>query len=67
VRTPKLQAKVLAAIKPRTQDGSTHWSCRKLASSFQLAYTPFNGFWRKPMCARIDWNVTMASNEPDLE
>src|SRR5580658_4025933 len=31
VRTPKLQAKVLAAIKEGPKDGSTHWSCRKLA------------------------------------
>jgi hypothetical protein len=28
VRTPKLQAKVLAAIKEGPKDGSTHWSCR---------------------------------------
>jgi hypothetical protein len=31
VRTPRLQAKVLAAIKDGPKDGSTHWSCRKLA------------------------------------
>ena len=30
VRTPRLQARVLAAIKEGPQDGSTHWSCRKL-------------------------------------
>src|SRR6202522_1446662 len=35
VRTPKLQAKVLAAIKEGPKDGSTHWSCRKLAAKFQ--------------------------------
>src|SRR3977135_1375309 len=37
VRTPKLQAKVLAAIKEGPTDGSTHWSCRKLASRFQVS------------------------------
>ena len=58
VRTPKLQAKVLAAIKEGPKDGSTHWSCRKLAANFTSAKTPFNGFWRKPMCARIGWNAT---------
>jgi transposase len=58
VRTPKLQAKVLAAIKEGPKDGSTHWSCRKLASKFHGAKTPFNGFSRKPMCVRIGWNVT---------
>src|ERR1700719_354207 len=34
VRTPKLQAKVLAAIKEGPKDGSTHWSCRKIARRF---------------------------------
>jgi putative transposase len=35
VRTPKLQAKVLAAIKEGPKDGSTHWSrkARKIESS----------------------------------
>src|SRR6202011_4866704 len=37
VRTPKLQAKVLAAIKEGPKDGSTHWSCRKLASRFHVS------------------------------
>src|SRR5215471_6470243 len=31
VITPKLQAKVLAAMQRKPVDGSTHWSCRKLA------------------------------------
>src|ERR1043166_4199919 len=37
VRTPKLQAKVLAAIKEGPKDGSTHWSCRKLAAKLQVS------------------------------
>src|SRR5271170_814702 len=37
VRTPKLQAKVLAAIKEGTKDGSTHWSCRILAAKFKVS------------------------------
>ena len=36
VRTPKLQAKVLAAIQEGPKDGSTHWWCRKLASRFHM-------------------------------
>src|ERR1700677_3194355 len=36
VRTPKLQAKVLSAIKEGPKDGSTHWSCRKLAAKFKV-------------------------------
>src|SRR4030081_663383 len=37
VRTPKLQAKVVAAIKEGPKDGSTHWSCRKLARRFPVS------------------------------
>jgi len=37
VRTPKLQAKVLSAIKEGPKDGSTHWSCRKLASKLHVS------------------------------
>ena len=37
VRTPKLQARILAAIKDGPKDGSTHWSCRKLASRFKVS------------------------------
>src|SRR5580704_17696003 len=37
VRTPKLQAKVLSATKEGPKDGSTHWSCRKLAAKFKVS------------------------------
>src|ERR1700738_604797 len=32
VITPKLQARVLEATRRQPNDGSTHWSCRKLAA-----------------------------------
>ena len=58
VRTPKLQAKVLAAIKEGPKDGSTHIGrAGSWRRSFTSAKTPFNASWRKPMCARIGSNV----------
>src|SRR5947199_7406634 len=49
VRTPKLQAKVLAAIKEGPKDGSTHWSCRKLAGRFQVSKDTVHGIsWTTP-------------------
>ena len=33
VITPALQAKVLEATRRKPKDGSTHWSCRKLAAA----------------------------------
>src|SRR5215472_9121026 len=32
VLTPALRAKILSATRKRPNDGSTHWSCRKLAT-----------------------------------
>ena len=58
VRTPKLQAKVLAAVKEGPKDGSPHWSCENWQAGSESAKTPFNAFWCKPMCGPIDWNAT---------
>jgi transposase len=32
VLTPALRARILSATRRKPSDGSTHWSCRKLAS-----------------------------------
>ena len=32
VLTPKLRARILSATRRKPKDGSTHWSCRKLAA-----------------------------------
>jgi hypothetical protein len=37
VLTPALRAKILAATRKRPKDGSTHWSCRKLAAAMQVS------------------------------
>src|SRR6516162_5199624 len=37
VITPALQAKVLAATRRKPSDGSTHWSCRKLAKYLKVS------------------------------
>ena len=34
VITPQLQAKVSVATRRKPSDGSTHWTCRKLAKEF---------------------------------
>ena len=37
VITPALQAKVLSATRKKPSDGSTHWSCRKLAKHLHIS------------------------------
>src|SRR5688572_6215022 len=70
VRTPKLQAKILAAIKERPKDGSTHWSCRKLAGRFRVSKDTVQRILAQADCGRIDWNaiwpVTIPISRPRL-
>ena len=47
--TPKVQARVIRRVQQKPEDGSTHWSCRKLAS--ELGRTDWNGIW--PATIRI--------------
>ena len=37
--TSKLRGKILAATRQKPRDGSTHWSCRKLASELGVSKT----------------------------
>ncbi len=37
VLTPKLRARILSATRKKPKDGSTHWSCRKLAAALGVS------------------------------
>jgi transposase len=37
VLTPKLRARILSATRKQPKDGSTHWSCRKLAAALGVS------------------------------
>src|SRR6202140_4598856 len=67
VRTPKLQAKVLTAIKEGPQDGSTHWSCRKLASRFHVSKDTIQRIRAQPDVRPHRLERYMASDDPDFE
>ncbi len=67
VRTPKLQAKVLALVRRKPQDGSTHWSTRKLARQLGVSKDTVH---RVLVQAELQPHRTesyMASNDPDFE
>ena len=40
VLTPKLRARILSATRREPKDGSTHWTCRKLAKGWASARIP---------------------------
>src|ERR1700691_5071934 len=67
VRTPKLQAKVLSAIKEGPKDGSTHWSCRKLASRFRVSKDTIQRILAQADVRPHRLERYMASDDPDFE
>jgi transposase len=67
VRTPKLQAKVLAAIKEGPKDGSTHWSCRKLASRFHVSKDTIQRILAQADVRPHRLERYLASDDPDFE
>jgi transposase len=46
VITPALQAKVLEATRRKPKDGSTHCSCRKLATQLGISKDTVQRIWR---------------------
>src|ERR1700691_2120256 len=67
VRTPKLQAKVLAAIKEGPKDGSTHWSCRKLAAKFHVSKDTVQRILAQADVRPPGLERYMASDDPHFE
>src|SRR4029077_14860621 len=67
VRTPKLQAKVLAAIKEGPKDGSPHWSRRKLASRFQVSKDTIQRILTQADVRPHRLERYMASDDPHFE
>src|SRR5271166_1286995 len=67
VRTPRLQAKVLAAIKEGPRDGSTHWSCRKLARKLHVSKDTIQRILAQADVRPHRLERYMASDDPDFE
>ena len=67
VITPTLQAKVLAATRRKPSDGSTHWSCRKLAKYLKVSKDTVQRIWRKAGLKPHRLERYMASDDPDFE
>jgi transposase len=54
VLTPALRARILSATRKKPGDGSTHWSCRKLATALGVSKDAVHRVWKeaglKPHC-----------------
>lgn len=65
--TSKLRGKILAATRQKPRDGSTHWSCRKLASELGVSKTMVHKVWQEAGLKPHRLERYMASNDPDFE
>ena len=65
--TPSLRAKVLNATRRKPADGSTHWSCRKLAKALGISKDLVHRVWQEAGIKPHRWERYMASNDPDFE
>ena len=67
VLTPKLRARILAATRKQPKDGSTHWSCRKLAAALGVSKDAVHRVWKEAGLKPHRLERYMASDDPDFE
>jgi transposase len=67
VITPALQAKVLDATRRKPKDGSTHWSCRKLAAQLGISKDTVQRIWQRAGLKPHRLERYMASDDPEFE
>jgi transposase len=67
VITPQLQAKILEATRRKPKDGSTHWSCPKLAKQLGVSKDTVHRVWKIAGLRPHRLERYMASDDPDFE
>jgi transposase len=67
VLTARLRARILAATRKPPKDGSTHWSCRKLAIALGVSKDVVHRVWQEAGLKPHRLERYMASNDPDFE
>jgi transposase len=67
VLTAKLRARILSATRRAPKDGSTHWSCRKLAAELGVSKDAVHRVWKEAGLKPPRLDRYMASDDPDFE
>jgi transposase len=67
VLTPALRAKILGATRRKPKDGSTHWSCRKLAATIRVSKDMVHRVWQEAGLKPHWLDRYMVSDDPDFE
>ena len=65
--TPAMQARLLKKTQQKPADGSTQWSCRKMAAAVGLSAATVYRIWSKARLKPHRLDRYMASNDPAFE
>src|SRR5499433_998636 len=65
--TPAVQARILRRTLEAPPDGSTHWTCRKLAKAVGISKSTVQRVWNRAGLRPHRLDRYMASNDPDFE
>jgi transposase len=65
--TPAMQAKIIRRAQQNPSDGSTHWSCRKLAAELGISKTTVQRVLAQAKLRPHRLDRYMASNDPEFE
>ena len=65
--TPAVQARILRRAQQKPSDGTTHWSCRKLATALGLSKTTVQRVLAQAKLKPHRLERYMASNDPQFE
>jgi transposase len=67
VVTPAVQARILRRTLQRPTDGSTHWTCRKLAKVLEVSKSTVQRVWIQAQLKPHRLDRYMASDDPEFE
>ena len=67
VLTPALRARILSAPRKKPSDGSTHWSCRKLATALGVSKDAVHRVWKEAGLKPHRLERYLASDDPEFE
>ncbi len=65
--TPAVQARILRRTTQKPEDGSTHWSCRKMAAASGVSKSTVQRVWAQSGLKPHRLDRYMASNDPQFE
>jgi transposase len=67
VRTPAMEARILAKTRQTPPDGSTHWTTRKLAKALDVSHMLVARVWRRAGLQPHRFGRYMLSDDPRFE